>query len=204
MQCLRTTRSANLFRVIRDLTASGVAVIYISHRLDEIRQIGDRVTVLKDGRTVANGLPARTTPTREIVNLMTGRDVEFPFPPRRVDVAAQADTILSSTVISGAPGEFKHVSFDVHAGEILGLAGLVGSGRSEILETVYGARRAASGTVTLAAGRCVLGNVTGQGHRRHGLGAGGTQEPGPVHVRERGHCNITAGFLAAVIRGSVS
>ena len=54
----------NLFRVIRDLTAQGVAVVYISHRLEEIRTIGDRVTVLKDGRTVATGLPARTTPTR--------------------------------------------------------------------------------------------------------------------------------------------
>ena len=55
----------NLFRVIRDLTADGVAVVYISHRLEEIRQIGDRVTVLKDGRAVATGLPARDTPTRE-------------------------------------------------------------------------------------------------------------------------------------------
>ena len=62
-----TTRSRNLFRVIRELTAAGVAVIYISHRLDEIREIGDRVTVLKDGRTVAVGLPARTTPTATLV-----------------------------------------------------------------------------------------------------------------------------------------
>src|SRR5438105_2646217 len=58
---------ANLFRVIRQLTATGVAVIYISHRLEEIREIGDRVTVLKDGRTVAVGLPARTTPTATLV-----------------------------------------------------------------------------------------------------------------------------------------
>ena len=151
----------NLFRVIRDLTASGVAVIYISHRLDEIRQIGDRVTVLKDGRTVANGLPARTTPTKEIVNLMTGRDVEFPFPPRRVDVVGPVETVLSVDDL-GRPGEFEHVSFDVHAGEILGLAGLVGSGRSEILETVYGARRPAHGTVTLAGRRMRPGNVPGR------------------------------------------
>ena len=72
----------NLFRVIRDLTSSGVAVVYISHRLDEIRSVGHRVTVLKDGRTVATGLPARTTPTTEIVALMTGRTVEYAFPPR--------------------------------------------------------------------------------------------------------------------------
>jgi ribose transport system ATP-binding protein len=64
---------ANLFRVIRQLTAAGVAVVYISHRLEEIREIGDRVTVLKDGRTVADGLPARTTPTASLVAYMTGR-----------------------------------------------------------------------------------------------------------------------------------
>ena len=69
-----------LFRVIRDLTAQGVAVVYISHRLEEIRQIGDRVTVLKDGRTVATGLPAQDTPTSELIRLMTGRDIEYVFP----------------------------------------------------------------------------------------------------------------------------
>src|SRR3954468_11139143 len=71
-----------LFGVIGDLTAHGVAVVYISHRLEEIRQIGDRLTVLKDGRTVATGLPARDTPTREVITLMTGRDIEYVFPPR--------------------------------------------------------------------------------------------------------------------------
>ncbi len=71
-----------LFRVIRDLTAQGVAVVYISHRLEEIRQVGDRVTVLKDGRTVATDLPAKTTPTSELIRLMTGRDIEYVFPDR--------------------------------------------------------------------------------------------------------------------------
>ena len=79
-----------LFGVIRDLTAHGVAVVYISHRLEEIRQIGDRITVLKDGRTVATGLPARDTPTREVITLMTGRTIEYVFPPRRAAVAAAA------------------------------------------------------------------------------------------------------------------
>ena len=73
---------ANLFRIIRELTAQGIAVIYISHRLEEIREIGDRVTVLKDGRTTAANLPARTTPTRELVSRMTGRSIEYVFPPR--------------------------------------------------------------------------------------------------------------------------
>ena len=64
-----------------------MAVVYISHRLEEIREIGDRVTVLKDGHTVATGLPARTTPTTELVALMTGRRVEYLFPPRPADDA---------------------------------------------------------------------------------------------------------------------
>ena len=71
-----------LFHVIRDLTAEGVAVVYISHRLEEIRTIGDRVTVLKDGKTVATGLPAKETPTSEVIRLMTGRSIEYVFPPR--------------------------------------------------------------------------------------------------------------------------
>jgi ribose transport system ATP-binding protein len=69
-----------LFAVIRDLTAEGIAVVYISHRLEEIRQIGDRVTVLKDGRTVSTGLSARETPTAELIRLMTGRSIEYVFP----------------------------------------------------------------------------------------------------------------------------
>src|SRR5436305_3097635 len=67
----------NLFRVIRDLTAEGIAVIYISHRLEEIREIGDRVTVLRDGHTSAVNLDAKTTPTRDLVNRMTGRTIEY-------------------------------------------------------------------------------------------------------------------------------
>ena len=135
----------NLFRVIRQLTADGVAVVYISHRLDEIRVIGDRVTVLKDGRTVAVGLPARTTPTAEVVRLMTGRNVEYAF-PRGSAAPAERTEILRVEGLSRR-GEFQDVSFTVAAGEIVGLAGLVGSGRSEIVETVYGARKASAGRV---------------------------------------------------------
>src|SRR3954452_11643731 len=130
----------NLFRVIRELTADGLAVVYISHRLEEIRQIGDRVTVLKDGRTVARNLPARETPTAEVIRLMTGRSIEYVFPER---TGEPGDVVLEVEGLARA-GEFAGVSFTARAGEIVGLAGLVGSGRSEILETVYGARRADS------------------------------------------------------------
>ncbi len=139
---------ANLFRVVGDLTADGVAVVYISHRLEEIRQIGDRITVLKDGRSVGTDLPVAETPTPALIRLMTGRSIEYVFPPRP-DVAkpAVAPVLAVSDLACGRL--FADVSFDVHAGEIVGLAGLVGAGRSEILETVYGARRATAGTVSV-------------------------------------------------------
>ncbi|MFI8836924.1 sugar ABC transporter ATP-binding protein [Streptomyces afghaniensis] len=135
----------NLFRIVGDLTAAGVAVVYISHRLEEIRRIGDRVTVLKDGRAVANGLPAKTTPTREVVALMTGRNVEYVFPDRP-DSPPSGEPVLTVRGLSRA-GEFEALDLEVRPGEIVGLAGLVGSGRSEILETVYGARKPTTGQV---------------------------------------------------------
>ncbi|MFJ4283196.1 sugar ABC transporter ATP-binding protein [Streptomyces massasporeus] len=135
----------NLFRIVGDLTAAGVAVVYISHRLEEIRRIGDRVTVLKDGRAVAGGLPAKSTPTREVVALMTGRNVEYVFPDRPVS-SPRAEPVLKVQGLS-RQGEFETLDLDVRPGEIVGLAGLVGSGRSEILETVYGARKPTTGQV---------------------------------------------------------
>ncbi|GHH82015.1 sugar ABC transporter ATP-binding protein [Streptomyces sulfonofaciens] len=147
----------NLFRIVADLTADGVAVVYISHRLEEIRRIGDRVTVLKDGRAVAGGLPAKSTPTSDVVALMTGRTVEYVFPERpsahRSRPVAGAPRGASATApvlrVRGLArdGEFAPLDLDLHPGEIVGLAGLVGSGRSEILETVYGARRPSAGRV---------------------------------------------------------
>ncbi|NMO55913.1 sugar ABC transporter ATP-binding protein [Actinoplanes sp. TBRC 11911] len=153
----------NLFRIIRGLTAQGIAVIYISHRLEEIREIGDRVTVLKDGRTTAANLPARDTPTRELVSRMTGRTIEYVFPPR--PTAPTAEPLLVVEGLSRA-GEFADASLAVAPGEIVGIAGLVGSGRSELLETIFGARRADSGRVTLDGHR-----ITSVGGAvRHGMG----------------------------------
>src|SRR6478609_872311 len=109
-----------LFRVIRDLTAEGVAVVYISHRLEEIRTIGDRVTVLKDGRTVATGLPAKETPTAEIIRLMTGRSIEYVFPPRPAPVHHHELLKVENLSLGKT---FHDVSFTVGAGEIVGIAG---------------------------------------------------------------------------------
>ncbi|WP_185064629.1 ATP-binding cassette domain-containing protein [Pseudonocardia eucalypti] len=148
----------NLFRVIRELTHAGVAVVYISHRLDEIRAIGDRLTVLKDGRTVARNLPAADTSTEQVIRLMTGRALDQPA--RSAPGGARPPGGFALEVDGlGRDGEFADVSFQVRAGEIVGLAGLVGSGRSEILETVYGARRAGAGTVRVRGNPLAPGSV---------------------------------------------
>lgn len=147
----------NLFHVVRELTSAGIAVVYITHRLEEIRQIGDRITVLKDGGSMASGLSAADTPTTELIRLMTGRSVAHAFPPA-VPVPDDSPTVLEVEGLSLA-GVFEDVSFSVRAGEVIGLAGLVGSGRSEILETVYGARRATAGTVRVAGRALRRGSV---------------------------------------------
>jgi ribose transport system ATP-binding protein len=116
--------------------------------------------VLKDGRTVATGLSARETPTSELIRLMTGRSIEYVFPQRQAPAAEQtaAPVVLDVQGLSRA-GEFSDVSFEVRAGEIVGLAGLVGAGRSEVLETVYGARRASAGIVTVDGKRLRNGSI---------------------------------------------
>lgn len=148
----------NLFRVIRDLTAEGVAVIYISHRLEEVRDIGDRVTVLKDGRTVATNLPAKNTPTADVIQLMTGRTVEYAFPPKR-EAPASATPVLSVDGLA-RDGEFAGITFDVRPGEVFGLAGLVGAGRSEVLETIFGARKPTAGMISVHGRRLRPGSVS--------------------------------------------
>jgi len=155
---LDTEEVKNLFHVVRELTGAGIAVVYITHRLEEIRQIGDRITVLKDGRSTATGLEVAQTPTVELIRLMTGRAVENVF-PARAPVPADAPTVLAVDGLALA-GAFADVSFSVRAGEIVGLAGLVGSGRSEILETVYGARRPTAGTVSVGDRMLRPGSVT--------------------------------------------
>ncbi|MFC4502712.1 MULTISPECIES: sugar ABC transporter ATP-binding protein [Streptomyces] len=147
----------NLFRIVGGLTADGVAVVYISHRLEEIRRIGDRVTVLKDGRGVAAGLPARTTPAREVIALMTGRDVEYVFPGRPAEAPA-GESVLQVRGLA-RDVEFAPLDLDLRPGEIVGLAGLVGSGRSEILETIYGARKPSAGQVTVDGRKLRTGSV---------------------------------------------
>jgi ribose transport system ATP-binding protein len=133
-----------LFDVVRRLTAEGVGVIYISHRLDEIRRIGDRVTVLADGRTAATGLPA-TTPTDELVELMVGRKVEQLYPER----PAGTDRVVLEVRGARRLPAVRDASLEVRAGEVVGLGGLVGSGRTELLRLIYGLDQPDEGEVLM-------------------------------------------------------
>ena len=135
----------NLFRVVRELTSQGVAVVYISHRLDEIRQIGDRITVLKDGRTVATGLPVADHADRG-AHPSDDRAHGRVRDPAAARGRRRRPGVLRVDGLS-LRGAFRDVSFDVRAGEVVGLAGLVGSGRTEILETIFGARKRTAGSV---------------------------------------------------------
>jgi ribose transport system ATP-binding protein len=157
----------NLFRVVRELSDAGIGVIYISHRLAEIREIGDRITVIKDGSTMASGLKVSETATPELIKLMTGRTIENVF-PAATPVAPDAETVLEVDNLS-VRGLFRPLSFSVRAGEIVGLAGLVGSGRSEILETIYGAHKATTGTVSVLGRKLRNGSVTNAVDRGIGL-----------------------------------
>jgi ribose transport system ATP-binding protein len=188
-----------LFAVIRDLTAHDVAVVYISHRLEEIREVGDRITVLKDGRTVATGLPARETPTREVITLMTGRTIEYVFPERRAQPHLDEAPLLEVEGL-GLRGSFADVSFTVRPGEVVGLAGLVGSGRSEILETVFGARHATTGTVRVGGRRLRPGDVGGAVAAGVGL-APEERKSQALLLGESVYRNISISSLARFARG---
>src|SRR5215218_3057234 len=132
-----------LFGVVRRLTDEGVGVIYISHRLEEIRRIGDRVTVLADGRTTATGIPA-TTSTDELVSLMIGgRRVEQLYPER---ATSSGELLLDVRGLRHLPS-VRDASLQVHAGEVVGLGGLIGAGRSELLGLIYGTEVPEAGEV---------------------------------------------------------
>ena len=123
-----------LFERISQLRDRGVSVIYISHRMEELRRIADRVSVLRDGERVAT-LPLSETSTDGLVRLMVGHELT---PPRDLETASQGPVVLRVRGLSRPPA-VRDVSLDLHAGEILGLSGLVGAGRTELLRAVFGA-----------------------------------------------------------------
>jgi ABC-type sugar transport system ATPase subunit len=133
-----------LMDIIRDLRADGVAIIYISHRLHEIGGIADRITVLRDGELVGTVNNSDVT-ERDLITMMVGRELKNVYPKREVPIG---DIVLRVENLSS--GElFKGISFDVRMGEIFGIGGLVGSGRTETLEALFGMRPVTGGKIFL-------------------------------------------------------
>ncbi|MFG1688448.1 sugar ABC transporter ATP-binding protein [Nonomuraea sp. NPDC049269] len=150
---LTTGEVEKLFSIVRRLREEGVAIIFITHHLEEIAAIGDRVTVLRDGRSVAE-VPA-DTPQDELVRLMVGRPIDQHFPRER----GQAGEPLLKVTKLGRKGVFEDISFEVRAGEVVGLAGLVGAGRTEVARAIFGADRYDTGEVTVRGRRPAPGDV---------------------------------------------
>ncbi|MBJ2120811.1 sugar ABC transporter ATP-binding protein [Arthrobacter sp. MSA 4-2] len=132
-----------LFSVVEDLRERGVGMVFISHHLDEIAAIGDSVSVLRDGKFIAE-VPA-TTGEGELVRLMVGRDIDKQFPRRR-EFSGAPETLLEVSGLS-TKGMVNDVSFSVHAGEVVALAGLVGAGRTEVVRAIAGIDPYTSGSV---------------------------------------------------------
>jgi ABC-type sugar transport system ATPase subunit len=133
-----------LFEVIREMASRGIAILYISHRLDEIFRIADRVTVMRDGKIVETK-PTSELTEEELVNLMVGREVGNLYPKPEAEIG---EVLLRVEGIS-REGVLKDCSFEVRSGEILGFAGLVGAGRTELARAVFGADPVDSGRVEL-------------------------------------------------------
>nr|WP_189176887.1 sugar ABC transporter ATP-binding protein [Streptomyces lasiicapitis] len=139
-----------LFTIVRGLRADGVGVVFITHHLEEIAALGDRVSVLRDGSSVGQ-VPA-STPEDELVRLMVGRSIEQQYPRERTEKGQQADGDAPLLRVRGLTrgGVFHDVGFEVHAGEVVGVAGLVGAGRTEVARAVFGADPYDAGTVEVA------------------------------------------------------
>ncbi|MFF8285872.1 sugar ABC transporter ATP-binding protein [Streptomyces albus] len=155
---LTSEEVARLFAIVRKLRSDGVGIVFITHHLEEIPAIGDRVTVLRDGRSVGQ-VPA-DTPEDDLVRLMVGRDIAQQYPRERGKADADAGSAPLLRV-SGLrkQGVFEDVSFEVRAGEVVGIAGLVGAGRTEVVRAVFGADSYDAGRVEVAGKRLPGGDV---------------------------------------------
>jgi len=165
----------NLFAVIGQLREQGVGVIYVSHRLEELPLIADRLTVLRDGRSIATQRMADTT-RHQLIQLMVGRELSSVFPKREVPVG---EVVLELRSIACDASGLHDVSLSVRAGEIVGLAGLVGAGRTELARTIFGITPPDDGEIRLRGERVVItspSDAIGLGiacvpedRRRHGV-----------------------------------
>ncbi|EGT4879296.1 sugar ABC transporter ATP-binding protein [Clostridioides difficile] len=134
-----------LFRLINDLKESGVSIIYISHRMEELFEICDRITIMRDGKTISTLNTKDVSSEEELVNLMIDRKLDQFFPKRKVEIKEEIMRVENLT----KNNVFNDISFNIRKGEILGIGGLVGSKRSEIVEAIFGLRTYDSGKIYL-------------------------------------------------------
>lgn len=143
--------TAALFRILRKMRGEGIAIVYISHRLKEVLEIADEVTVLRDGSMIETR-PIEGITAAEMIRLMVGREVSNVFPKS----PAKIGTSVLRVERIGDGASFRDISFDVRAGEILGLTGLVGAGRSEVARAIFGLSRLAEGSVSVNGRKVVI------------------------------------------------
>jgi methyl-galactoside transport system ATP-binding protein len=155
----------HLFRIIRQLKQQNVAIIYISHKMEEIFTIADEVSVMRDGRMIGSYLASELTNDR-LISLMVGRDANLRFP----SVASTIGEVLLKVenLTSPNPRSFQDVSFDLHRGEILGIGGLVGAQRTELMEALFGVRAIQSGKIWIEGEE--MTNITPRKAIDHGMG----------------------------------
>ncbi len=177
-----------LFRTLRAMCAEGRTVIFISHKLDEVMAVSDRITVLRGGRTVGT-VDTATTSTRELASMMVGRSVEF-HRAVRATPAQPNDVVLDVRDLGGLDDRGRaalhHVSLTVGRGEIVGIAGVAGNGQRELAEVIAGMRSATSGTVS------VSGTIIASGKARAAINGGIAHVP-----EDRLHTGLAAGHSVA-------
>lgn len=160
---LSDRETEQLFKVIRTLQTEGVAMAYISHRMAEVFELGDRITVIRDGKHIKTSLPSETS-SDELVRLMVGRSVDMTYP--REFCESPGELLLELKEVAAENG-VSGINIKVRRGEIVGLSGLVGSGRTEVVRAIFGADRVTSGEVvyrgTVLKGSCVEASRSGIG-----------------------------------------
>lgn len=161
---LTSVEVEHLFRIINDLKSRGVAIIYISHKMEEILRISDDVTIMRDGKKIGTW-PAAEMTTDLIISKMVGRDLTQRFPDRHNVPNGVVMKVENLTSID--PRSFKDVSFELRKGEILGIGGLVGAQRTELIEALFGLREIKSGTISIN-GKQVKIRSAGEA-KKHGL-----------------------------------
>ncbi|POP30173.1 D-xylose ABC transporter ATP-binding protein, partial [Lactonifactor longoviformis] len=152
---LSPTEQEKLFQVIRELKERGVSITYVSHRLEEIMDICDRVTILRDGQLVTS-MDIKDTNMDEIINRMVGRDLSNRYPKMQI---TPGETLLEVKHLS-KNSVLHDISFSARAGEILGISGFVGAGRTELVRAVFGADPVDSGEIWIEGKKVQIRNVT--------------------------------------------